>query len=395
MAIIDRPKKSARTPAAAPKSARIDHAFDTSVEDWLAQIAEDQRHLAEIEAGRLSAQAQPPTGLQRILPETEGEAPVIGDVCELDPDAIVLLNPAAHVPVERTADPESQPEPAAPPTRLSPTRLSRGRRAVNWGIALAAVAVSATLVLVTAPTDSTTAPTADAPAGTASADLAAAQSWVAGNVAADDRVLIEDSLSTGLVAAGFAAPSVLPLSLLTADPDPNAWQSADFVVVTAALRDDTDDDVVQALANSSTAASFGDVEVRRVLPNGPTDDTATAAALGAQLADNPALTLEPAAAAALAAGQVDQRIIILLGEALADHSLTVADFPVEGSTPAGEPDGVRHRVLLSSYDGGSLATDPAAVSATTTWLQNLTAPYTPLSVEAGPEGVLATLSVGR
>ncbi|NQX26006.1 hypothetical protein HQQ81_01395 [Microbacteriaceae bacterium VKM Ac-2854] len=387
MAIIDRPKKSTRTPAAAPKSARVDHAFDTSLEDWLAQIAADQRHLAEIEAARITAELPPPTGPVRILTETEGEAPIIGDVCALDPDDIVLVNPAAHreFEPERVAEPQrsAEPEPAtipAPPR----IRLGRGRRALNWGIAVAAVAVSATLVVVTAPTSSTTPPTA-APAG-----LAAAQGWVAGNVAPDDRVLIDDSHSTGLVGAGFAAPSVLPLSLLAADPDPNAWQSADFVVVTDALRADPSDEVVQALANSTTVASFGAVEVRQVLPAAATNT----AALGAQLAANPALTLTPEAAATLTAGQVDQRIIILLGEALADHSLTVSDFPIEGSAPAGEPDGVRHRVLLTSYDGATLATDAAGVAAASAWLQNLTPPYTPLTVEAGPAGILATLSVG-
>lgn len=391
MAIVDRPKKSPRGTVAAPKSARVDHAFDTSVEDWLAQISADQHAIAEAEAARIAAELDVPTATPRMLAHTEGEAPVIGDVCELDPDDIVLVHPAAHLeqPLTVAAEPLPSPLPPLRPDAVEPAAPRRARRGLLIGIGVAAVAACAVALAITLPRES--APVA-APLG-----LAAAQTWVAGNVAPDARVLIEDELSTGLVGAGFAAESVLPLSLLRADPDPAAWQSADFVLATDGLRADPDAEVTQALANARTVASFDDVQVLQVLPEGTVGEaaaTAARAALGAQLASNPALTLAPEAAAALTAGQVDERIVILLGEALADHPLAVADFPVEGTTPAGEPDGLRHRVLLSSYDGAPLQTDPAGVTAAIAWLQNLTPPYTPLTVEAGPLGVLATLSLG-
>lgn len=487
MAITDRPKKRTSAPAR-PKSARVDPAFDSSLEEWLAEItaiaaAEKTETTFEHRLPHLEPEHTP----LAPLVETEGEAPVIGDVCELPESVVPHPGVAAFIPepaeapeepaedTPQTADvpeppadraivrnaprshpavrkpralPEDDPlrdipmepvrgrpavrkplkvgaavtaprivdapvaEPAAEqatgvpvlplesitvvpePVEAPPRRrLSTRRKLINVGIAVAAVAVSAALVVLGTP-----GPTGVAPVAAPSADptVAEAQRWVAANIAPGDRVVVDDDLSAGLVGAGFSSEGILPLSLLAADADPDAWRSVDFVLSTDAVRAETDPDVAAALAASTVVASFGGgaVDVLQVheqglgpLASAEASATASRAALGVQLAANPGLTLSAPAAELLRSGQVDARIVILLGEALADHNLFVNDFP----SGVGEPDGIRHRILFASYDGVSAASDATALTA---WLQGLDAPYAPVAIGVDDTGLVATLSLG-
>ncbi|NQX12619.1 hypothetical protein HQQ80_13340 [Microbacteriaceae bacterium VKM Ac-2855] len=416
MAIIDRPnKKKGGAAPSAPKSARVEHSFDSSIEEWLAEISAQAAaaELARLEHEGTAFRVEPVVEADEaecaldpeaplllnpaahvVLAETTGAAPVIGEVCALD--EIVLENPAAaaFVPIEappRDSRPVATPAAPREPRPVEPP-LSRRRVLGNWAIGVGAIAVAAVLVVIGLPRSSD--PIAPLPVS-ADPAIASAETWIAGNVAGDSRVLVDDDLSAELVAAGLPSDAILPLSLLAADADPEAWRSADFVLASPDVRNDTAATVTAALANSTVVAGFGDVEVRRIRSTGldPAADAAAVtarAALGAQLASNPEIALAAPAAAALQAGQVDGRIIVVLGEALADRALGVADMPVG----AGESDGPRHRLLLNTFDGAPLATDATAVAEATAWLEGLSGDYAPLSVTSGPDGVLATFSVG-
>ena len=73
------------------------------------------------------------------------------------------------------------------------------------------------------------------------------------------------------------------------------------------------------------------------------------------LARNPSLELQPAAAAALQAGLVDPRVVLVLADLASPRRLAVDDFPVEPLEP---PYALRRHVLLSAVDGLPASGDP-------------------------------------
>ncbi|NQX26009.1 hypothetical protein HQQ81_01410 [Microbacteriaceae bacterium VKM Ac-2854] len=126
------------------------------------------------------------------------------------------------------------------------------------------------------------------------------------------------------------------------------------------------------------------------------DQLATVAArvrAGEQLGRNPALILGDSAAPLVASGRVDARLLLILGQSLAVAPTRVADFPA-GSDDVGT---VRHRMLLSSYQGLALtrnvssAPTPEAVAAATAWLARLTGAFAPTDIELTDAGLLVVL----
>lgn len=228
----------------------------------------------------------------------------------------------------------------------------------------------------------------------------AAVSWVAETIDPASVLLVQDDLVGDVTDAGFPGDTVVSESTLSAAAPDSAWRAADYILATPSLRATATGETGTALDNSETVASFGSgdtaVEVRRVLDQG-TDQAAAAATVltaarasaGGQLAANPALTTTDAARTLLEEGRVDSRLLLLLGQQLAFTPLSVVDFPVG----ANEVDGVRHRMILSGYNGASLPADVAALQSATTWLGSQSGDFVPTSVESTPEGLLVTLDL--
>lgn len=104
--------------------------------------------------------------------------------------------------------------------------------------------------------------------------------------------------------------------------------------------------------------------------------------LGAALAGNPSLALAGPAAAALRAGSVDPRLMLVLAAMTTAHRLAVADFPVVAHDAPGLP---RRRAVLTGVDG----TDPASSELLRAWLSGQQPPFVPtLVVPSGPDLVV-------
>lgn len=117
-----------------------------------------------------------------------------------------------------------------------------------------------------------------------------------------------------------------------------------------------------------------------VAPATAAAEQAGRARFGSALARNPALTLEPAAAAALEAGLVDPRVVLVLADLASPRRLAIADFPVAPYEP---PDALRRRVLLTAVDGMPASGDPQPL--VRTWLTRQLPPFVPSAIEAtGP-----------
>lgn len=112
------------------------------------------------------------------------------------------------------------------------------------------------------------------------------------------------------------------------------------------------------------------------------DERAARARLGAELADNPSLTVRPAAATALRAGDVDSRLLVALVALSGDRRLGVEAFLPAMSDADGVP---ARRVLLSRVDDGPAA---AAIPALRSWLDGQQPPFAPSVLAPAGDAVL-------
>ena len=103
--------------------------------------------------------------------------------------------------------------------------------------------------------------------------------------------------------------------------------------------------------------------------------------LGAALADNPALRLSPAAAAALRAGQVDPRLMLVLAAMTTAHQVAVDDFPAVALDTPAVP---RRQALLTVIDGGA----PASSELLRTWLTAQQPPFAPAVIRPAGSALL-------
>jgi hypothetical protein len=149
-------------------------------------------------------------------------------------------------------------------------------------------------------------------------------------------------------------------------------------------------------ATAPAAASIASAPTQTEAQPTVAEQLATVAArvrAGEQLSRNPALILGDSAAPLVAAGRVDARLLLILGQSLAVAPTRVADFPAGSDDAAG----VRHRMLLSSYQGLALtrnvssAPTPEAVAAATAWLARLTGAFAPTDIELTDAGLLVVL----
>lgn len=101
-------------------------------------------------------------------------------------------------------------------------------------------------------------------------------------------------------------------------------------------------------------------------------ERASRARIGAALAGNPELRLDPAAAELLRRGDVDPRLMIVLVALTGSHTVEVADFPAAALAP---PTTLRRQVLVRAVDGAAATADaPSPVRA---WLDGQLPPYAP------------------
>ncbi len=247
-----------------------------------------------------------------------------------------------------------------------PTRLA-GREV---GLAGGLLALGVAGVLVGAAASGWAAPLRTLATAPQDAPLTDATAWVAENVPARDRLLVDDAAWVEVLRQGRDPGTVVPLSAALRAVDgsvaapPYAW-----VVSTPAVRDvaPTRPALAAALADAVPVASFGTgtalVEVLSLpgaAPEGPApggedldggavpEDRSAAVAAGQELLANPAIATSEDAAGALISGGVDERMLLVLAILAADHDLTVAEFPVSDQCPA---DGPLCSVRLTEVDG--------------------------------------------
>jgi hypothetical protein len=218
-----------------------------------------------------------------------------------------------------------------------------GQRLRPYVMATVAVAVTAFLTaaasgaLSTGRLSSTVPVTSSAPSGPAVAARTQAVSWVAGQVSQADIVACDPAMCALLQSHGVAAGNLLALRPGSADP-----LGSDVVVATPAVRAQFGGRLATVYA-PQVLASFGTgaqrIDVRAVAPDGAaafssalTADLTARRAAGRQLAGNPRLTVDGPVRAALQAGRVDARLLVMLAALAAGQRFSITSF---GSTGPG------------------------------------------------------------
>lgn len=112
-------------------------------------------------------------------------------------------------------------------------------------------------------------------------------------------------------------------------------------------------------------------------------EQAARARFGTALTRNSSLELAPAAAAALQAGLVDPRVVLVLADLASPRRLAVDDFPVEPLEP---PYALRRHVLLGAVDGLPAAAGPQ--QQVRTWFAAQQSPFVPNSIEVRGNALL-------
>ena len=164
---------------------------------------------------------------------------------------------------------------------------------------------------------------------TVARDQAAA--WVARHVSAGAILACDPAMCAALAAHGVAAGNLMVLRPGTGDP-----LDSDVVLATAAVRGMFGAHLAGVYA-PERLASFGTgaarVDVRIVAPDGAAAyraalaaDVAARQAAGAQLLRDSRVTVSPSARAALAAGQVDARLLITLAALAASEPVQITGF---------------------------------------------------------------------
>ena len=192
-------------------------------------------------------------------------------------------------------------------------------------------------------------------AGTSLRDTVA---WLDRNTADDTRLVVDDRLWLDVVLSGTEPSDVTTTGTLA------SAETYRYHVVQRGVGRPAD--------AGRPVAVFGPdadrVEVLRIddpQPAGPTAvDPGDA---GAALADNPRLTIDPADAATLRAGQVDERVMSFLVTALIDHDVAVHRFPIERAEAAAEAP-VR-TVDIAAVDGRAVWADDPAVADLSSFLR--------------------------
>ena len=241
-----------------------------------------------------------------------------------------------------------------------------------------------------APAPSVGAPGAGAPTGAAALASAAAArqraaAWVASQANPDAIVACDPAMCAALQARGVPAGRLLVLTPARSDP-----LGSDLVVATAAVRSQFGARLAGVYA-PVTVAVFGSgatrIDVRTVAPDGAaaylaalaTDIRARKTA-GALMLRNSHIHVAATARAALAAGEVDPRLLVTLATLAHLQPLDITGFGGPGpggSASAGAP--LRSADITAAAAAGSR--HPASLQALMTILRAQRPPYSPSTLE--------------
>jgi len=210
-----------------------------------------------------------------------------------------------------------------------------------------------------------------------------AAAWVASQVSANAIVACDPAMCAVLQARGAPAGRLLVLSPSRADP-----LGSDVVVATAAVRNQFGARLAAVYA-PVTLASFGGgaarIDIRAVAPGGAAAYRAQLAAdvrdrraAGAGLLPNPRIRAAGAAAADLAGGRVDARLLVTLAALAALHPVDVVSFGGAGhGASVWVP--LRSADIMAVTPGGGAA-QPASLQAMLGFFRGQRPPYLPPSL---------------
>ena len=329
-----------------------------------------QRIQAAVKAERAEAAAKPePKAKPDVQPERAAKN---GTRVKLQPTAD---RPAVHKPATpghgRTTVRGRTSRSAHPAESVR--KKPRDWHLAQVGLAVLALALVAAGSLVAAATfhfgsspSGNSGPTAAALQRQEATTRSQAASWVVQQVSQDDSVSCDQVMCAALRAARFPASKLLVLG-----PASQPQLTSAVVVVTQVVRDLFGSSIDSAWA-PAVLASFGDgaaeVSIRVVAPHGAVtyskqlnSGQADRALHGKSLEAFPRITFSASAKAALAAGQVDPRLLLALAY-LADHeSIDIVDF---GNVGPGAGPGLLLRYADLDVNGqAAKLTSPAYVQA--------------------------------
>lgn len=217
-----------------------------------------------------------------------------------------------------------------------------------------------------------------APAGALGVSIATrdqAAKWIARQVAPGAIVACDPAMCAALQATGLPAAMLLVLGTAAADP-----LGSDVVVATPALRNQFGGRLASVYA-PAVIASFGSgdgrIDVRAIAPSGAAAyesalaaDRAARIAAGRQLLGNAHIAVSSAARAALRAGDVDSRLLLMLAALAAQQPLRIIAF---GDPSPGAPAAPLRGVKLAPAQAGNKAA--ARVRSMLSFLDTQRAPF--------------------
>jgi hypothetical protein len=205
--------------------------------------------------------------------------------------------------------------------------------------------------------------------------------WIATQVATSAIVACDPAMCAVLEANGVPAARLLMLGTAAADP-----LGSDVVVATLAVRNQFGSRLESVYA-PTVIASFGQgagrIDVRAIAPLGAAPyESALAAdlrarmAAGSQFLRNPRIALPASAKAALAAGEVDSRLLITLAALAAEQPVRVVAF--DDASPGASPAVPLRGVEIAPMAGGAQAT--ASLQLMRSFLDAQRSPFLPLRI---------------
>ena len=213
----------------------------------------------------------------------------------------------------------------------------------------------------------------------AAAARTAAARWIAGQASTDAIVSCDPQMCAVLEARGVPAARLLPLG--GSNPAP---LGSDLIVSTAAVRSEFGGRLASVYA-PVVLASFGtggaQTAIRVVASDGGAaylrglrTDVAARASAGRQLLQNPRLHASTAARRALAAGQVDSRLLTAFAALATMHRVNVVDFPAPAP---GATAGMPLRTADIAPAGPGTRQRPNTLASLARYLRDQLSPYRP------------------
>lgn len=213
--------------------------------------------------------------------------------------------------------------------------------------------------------------------------------WIAVQVAPSAVVACDPAMCAALQADGIAATRLVVLGTAAADP-----LGSDLVVATAAVRSQFGARLESVYA-PALVASFGTgtgrIDVRAIAPDGAAAYQSSAAAdrrdrisAGTQLLGNPRITVAAAAQAALRAGDVDPRLLMLLAALAVQQPVRVGSFG-DAAPGAGSAVPLRSAVIAPRASGAKAG---ALTQSLLSFIDAQRQPYLPLHTSLGGTSVL-------